>query len=220
MAIPGARSYKQGQVSRDEALAAIAKLRVEYKVKHVTAALDELDDYDADLWIVDGDLHVTGDLNLSTEGAYLLAVLGDLVVDGSYADYDDPESFLLVTGSMRARDIVTAGWLEVHGDLVVDRLVGDYNDCAAYLGGDVTCRLFYGEEHHFTIRGALTAGVVLGRPRLEIASAPTAIPMTDARLLEHLDAALVRMQGDQVDGIKDFGEVKRRVLAGEPLVSR
>ncbi|MEU2913380.1 hypothetical protein ACWCQ0_36445 [Streptomyces massasporeus] len=74
-----------------------------------------------------------------------------------------------MTGSMRARDVVTAGRLEVHGDLSTDRLIGDYNDCGAHISGDVHARLFYGEHHHFTIGGALSAHAVIGRPRLEIA---------------------------------------------------
>ncbi|MGW2045869.1 hypothetical protein ACWCPF_11880 [Streptomyces sp. NPDC001858] len=222
------RSLKQRQVSRSEVLAAVGRFRDGHKIKHVTAGLDEIEDYESDVRLVDGDLHVRGDLDLHQERAYLLVVLGDLVVDGGYADYDDPESYLLVTGDMKARDVVTAGWLEVHGDLRADRLIGDYNDCAAYIGGDVRTGLFYGEEHHFTVGGTLTAAAVIGRPRLEIAQRPAGLEMDDPRLLEHLDRDLLRVYDDEdadgrtvtcVDGIRDFREVKRRVKAGRPLRS-
>ncbi len=224
--IPGARSYKGGQVPRDEVLAAIARTTVDYKQKALRAGLDEIEDYDGDIFVVAGDLHIAGDLDLHKEGVYLLVVLGDLVVDGYYADLDDPESWLLVTGSMRARDIVTAGWLEVHGAVTTNRLIGDYNDCAAHLRGDVSAQLFYGEEHHFTIGGELRVPVVLGRPRLDIQATPDAIPLTDARVLEHIDRALLRTYDDEdddgnpivgLDGIADFRELKKRVRAGLPL---
>ena len=113
--IANVRSYKKSQVSQAEVITAINRFRVDYKIKHVTEVLEEIENYTGDIWLADGDLHVPGDLDLTRERAYLLIVLGDLVVDGAYGDSDDPESFLLVTGSMRARDVVTAGWLEVHG---------------------------------------------------------------------------------------------------------
>lgn len=224
--IANARSYKKNQVSRAEVVTAIGRFRDVHKIKHVTAALDEIEDYTGDIWFVDDDLHIPGDLDLTHERAYLLVVLGDLVVDGTYGDDDDPESFLLVTGNMRARDVVTAGWLEVHGDLSTDRLIGDYNDCAAYIGGDVHAQLFYGEEHHFTIGGALSAHAVIGRPRLEIATPPAVIGLDDLRLLEHVDRDLLHMFDDHdndgnaityVDGFSDPDELKRRVYAGLPL---
>jgi hypothetical protein len=226
--IANAGSFKQRQVSRSEVLAAIGRFRDGHKIKHVTAGLEEIEDYETDVWLVDGDLHVHGDLDLMGEHAYLLVVLGDLVVDGSYGDYDDPESYVLVTGDMQARDVVTAGWLEVHGDLRTDRLIGDYNACSAYIGGDVRAGLFYGEEHHFTIGGAIAADVVIGEPRLEIAQQPVGIELDDPRLLEYFDSDLLCVYDDEdeegrtitgVDDVQDFHEVKRRVRAGLPLRS-
>jgi hypothetical protein len=224
--LPNARSFKAEEITREEILAAIALFKVDYKIRHTTAALDEIHDYVTDIFVVDGDLHVAGDLDLRKEGAYLLVVRGNLVVDGAYHDYDDPESFLLVTGDMQARDVITAGWLEVHGDLATGRLLGDYNDCAAVIGGNVCAALFYGEEHHFTIGGELSAGVVIGRPRLDITTEPSYIDLDDPRLLDHLDRALLRAYDDEdddgnpivgVDGLKDFRELKRRVSANLPL---
>jgi hypothetical protein len=220
------RSYKKNQVSHAEVITAIGRFHDDWKIKHVTAALDEIEDYTSDIWLVDHDLRIPGDLDLTQERAYLLVVLGDLVVDGMYGDSDHPESFLLVTGSMRARDVVTVGWLEVHGDLSTERLIGDYNDCSAYIGGDVRTGLFYGEEHHFTIGGALSANAVIGQPRLEIATPPAVIDIDDLRMLDHFDRDLLRVFDDHddngntltyVDGFDDFRELKRRVRAGLPF---
>ncbi|MEU4416496.1 hypothetical protein [Nocardia salmonicida] len=224
--IADARSFTAGQVSRAEILAAIDGFREEYKAEQIAEALDEIQDYNADILHVAGDLRIEGDLDLGTEGALLLIVDGNLRVDGAYTDQDDPETYLLVTGDMHARDVVTAGWLEVHGDLHVGRLIGDYNDCSAYIGGDVLADLFYGEEHFFTIEGELDAEVVIGRPRLMIDDEPDGIDLDDPRLLEHFDRALLRTVEDtaddgtpiiEVDGLENFREVKRLVMEGAPL---
>jgi hypothetical protein len=78
-------------------------------------------------------------------------------------------------------------------------LIGDYNACAAYIGGDVDTGLFYGEEHYFTIKGAMRAGAVLSgtrvHPRLDIAVMPEVITMADPRLLDHIDRELLRACG-------------------------
>jgi len=212
--IPGARSVQQGALD----------LPLTF---HAPVKLDQIADYTTEVFVVDGDLDLPGDLDLFAEGAYLLVVLGNLSVGGVYRDYDDPESFLFVTGDMRARDVITAGWLEVRGSLTTGRLIGDYNDCGARIDGDVRAELFYGEEHHFNIGGELRADIIVGRPRLTIAAQPTAvIPLDDNRLLRHFDRPLLRLFEDtdrhgkaivEVDGFRDFKELKRRVAAGLPL---
>ncbi|GAA4698808.1 hypothetical protein [Phytohabitans rumicis] len=216
---------RQGQVTEAEVRAAVGMFREAYKAKQVIAALAEFEHYVTDVLLVDGDLHVPGDLDLSDERAYLLVVRGDLTVGGYYGDSDDPESFLLVTGDMRARDVVTGGWLEVHGDLHTGRLIGDYNDCSALIGGDVHAELFYGEEHWFTVEGRVNANVVVGSPRMS-GKAPAGLELDDVRLLEYFDRELLCVDDDtdddgsplvEVDGFQDFGALKRRVWAGQPL---
>lgn len=58
---------------------------------------------------VDGDLHVRGDLSTFARRLVGLVVHGDLIVDGTFADNDDPRTFTLVEGELRARSIVTSG---------------------------------------------------------------------------------------------------------------
>lgn len=204
---------------------AVGRFREAYKAKQVIAALAELAGSTTDVLFADGDLSVPGDLDLSDEQAYLLVVHGDLTVGGCYCDSDDPESFLLVTGDMRARDVVTAGWLEVHGDLHTGRLIGDYNDCSALIGGNVHAELFYGEEHWFTVGGGVDASAVVGQPRMS-GDCPPGLELDDVRLLEHFDRELLAVFEDtdedgtpvvEVDGFRDFGALKRRVRAGQPL---
>ncbi|MEV0354545.1 hypothetical protein AB0H71_00615 [Nocardia sp. NPDC050697] len=224
--IANARRWKHGDLPRERLLELLAPVRDERKRARLVEAVDEIDDYEGDFVVVEGDLHVRGDLDPAAAGAFLLVVTGDLTVDGVYTDSDDPETFLLVGGDLRARDVVTAGWLEVGGDLRANRVVGDYNDCAADIGGSVHCALFYGEQHHFTMGGELAADVVIGRPRLAIGSAPAYLELDDPRLLEHLDRSVLRLLDDEaedgnplvlVDGIGDFRALKRRVRAGLPI---
>lgn len=223
--IDGVRSLRRGQVTETEVREAVRLFREPHKAKQVIAALAEFESFVTDVLLADGDLLIPGDLDLADEGAYLLVVRGDLTVGGCYGDSDDPESFLLVTGDMRARDVVTAGWLEVHGDLHTGRLIGDYNDCSAWIDGDVHVELFYGEEHWFTVGGRVDAKVVIGSPRTS-ADHPAGLELDDVRLLEHFDRDLLLVYDDtdddgtplvEVDGFRDFGALKRRVRAGQPL---
>jgi hypothetical protein len=223
--IDGVRSLRRGQVTETQVREAVGMFREAYKAKQVIAALAGFADSVTDVLFADGDLHVPGDLDLTDERAYLLVVHGDLTVGGCYCDSDDPESFLLVTGDMRARDVVTAGWLEVHGDLHTGRLIGDYNDCSALIGGNVHAELFYGEEHWFTVGGRVDASAVVGRPRMS-GDHPAGLDLDDVRLLEYFDRDLLAVHEDtdqdgrpfvEVDGFRDFGALKRRVRAGQPL---
>ncbi|GAA3228278.1 hypothetical protein [Actinocorallia longicatena] len=225
--IDGVRSLQRGQVTETELREAAELFREAHKTERMIGALDEIADYVTDVLFADGGLDVPGDLDLTGEGVHLLVVRGDLTVGGCYGDGDDPESFLLVTGDMRAKDVVTAGWLEVHGDLRTGRLIGDYNDCSALVGGDVHATLFYGEEHWFDIGGRVHADVVVGRPRMP-SGAPRGIELDDVRLLEHFDRDLLRVHestGDdgatelEVDGFADFHALKRLVRAGKPTRS-
>lgn len=207
-------------MSEDEARALLARINHDYNARYTLEALAR-DPWSPDILVADGDLHVAGDLILLAERALVLAVSGSLLVDGLYRDYDSPESFLLVSGDMRARDVITTGWLEVRGSLEAGTLIGDFNDCAARIGGDVRVRVFYGEEHHFTIGGSLTADALLDLGHLDIAVTPPVMDLDDPGLLGYLDPELLEEGEDDdgnpvVDGV-DGEALKKRVAAGIPL---
>jgi len=190
----------------------------------IGALAGELEHADGDVFVHEGDLHVEGDFFVADEGVLLLVVQGDLIVEGAYNDSDDPRTIVIVTGSLRARDVVTAGFLEVHGDVQVQGAVlGDYNDCSAWIGGNLSCALFYAEEHFFTVGGALHATQALGDPRHRVRGAKSApgIALHDPQVLEVLDRELLRVvdHGDEleIDGIADYRAMKQRVLRGLPL---
>jgi hypothetical protein len=110
---------------------------------------------------VKGDLHVKGDLSTFDLKLTGLVVHGTLTVDGLFNDNDDPRSFTLVAGAMKARSIITSGQLEVAGAVKCENLVGDYNDYGAEFHGSVEARLFYPEHHAFTFSGKTPAKFAL-----------------------------------------------------------
>ncbi len=225
MTIANARSLRSGNVTSDEVRELVPLIRTKGVGGGIREMVDELDSYDGDIYIHDGDLTIAGDFDAGELGVLLLWVKGTLTVEGGYRDTDDPQTIVVVTGDLRARDVVTAGFLEVHGNMTVTgRVIGDYNDCQAWIGGDLTCSLFYPEEHYFNVGGWFRATTVLGNSKHRVSSphpVTDGIGMGDARILEFLDRELVNVHEDDgeldVDGLKDFGALKRRVIAGAPL---
>lgn len=218
MSIESARSFARGEVTREEVLALANRFREggpedsngPYKVRTITDMLDSINSYATDILVSNGDLHISGDLDLDVQ----LLVDGNLSVDGCYRDSDDPQTITLVTGDLTARDIITAGFLEVHGNLTCGRLLGDYNDCSAYISNDVTADLFYPENHSFTIGGGLHSGTTLS------ASDPKLLDILDRDLVEAFDDE--DQNGNPVTWIDHlhFDKIKQRVAAGLPLLTQ
>jgi hypothetical protein len=178
-----------------------------------------------DILVHDGHLHIDGDLLVDQLGACILIIDGDLDIDGVYADSDDPETITLVRGRLRARGVLTAGSLTVNGDLEASEVCfGSGNDCGAVITGDLRCRVFDPEGHHFAIGGDLIADIVLGDLHYRVSGKGRRPPTTapdDPRFLEIFDPALLRTThttaGPQVDGIKDRRAVFKRVRQARPL---
>ncbi len=229
------RSYRGGTLSLDD---------IRHLIPMVPArsfAIEELDEFvaqpdgfgAADVCLHEGDLHVDGDLDTAKPWMVLLVVRGNLTVTGAFlGDHHDAITRVIVTGDMRARDVVTAGLLSVHGDLSVERsLIGDDNHGRAIVGGDVSCELFYPEEHYFSVGGAFRARHLVGKVRNRLRFAGGAAPddtlgdgitLHDQALLELFDPDLLQIyeeeDGVSVDGFRDgvYG-LKRRIRTGRPL---
>lgn len=161
LALAKARSFRRGTLGPGE-LTAMAKL---VKRSDLREMAREMDAFDGDAMLVEGDLNVPGDFRAKDVGVIWLVVKGDLVVDGLYEDTcDDAPDHVFVAGSLRAADVVTAGALDVGGDLVASGVVvGDYNDGDARVRGDLRARLFAPYDHAFRIDGKIRAEAVLLR---------------------------------------------------------
>lgn len=132
--MPAAVQVRAAAIMRDKTIRSVFEARV----SHYST------------WAVhDGDLHIAGDFDATDVG--LLVVTGDLIVDGLFEDADDPETIVCVAGALRARNLITSGWLDVGEVDVADCVVGDYNDCSAHVQGRLRARFFYPEEHFFGV---------------------------------------------------------------------
>ncbi len=90
--------------------------------------------------LYEGDLHVAGDFGAESDGdwvPYNTIVDGDLTVDGDVDWWDwSGGNFLLVTGTLRARNVLLRGCptLVVRGDLLVDNgIQGHHGDDGGFL---------------------------------------------------------------------------------------
>ncbi len=220
------RGLKRGTLGFEEAKALADRFELQPMAKVIRGMLGEIDDYDGDVLLHEGDLVAEGPLTVAELGALVLVVRGDLVVKGCYADSDDPQTITLVEGDLRATGIVTAGFLEVRGDVrCAGPFLGDYNDCNCLVHGSVHCDIFFPEEHFFEVRGDLVARVALGNVAHRVSgpgARPAVLAMDDPRLLEHFDHALLEVVEDDgeapsVDGFADYRAVRKRVKAGESI---
>jgi hypothetical protein len=118
----------------------------------------ELDDYGPAV-VYDGDCAIEGDFDTGDQELAVLIVRGDLIVSGTFRDRsDDGPTVTVVLGDLRAKNVITAGILEVTGDMVVhEAIVGDYNDGSALIHGSLRTDLLMPVDIAYEVRGELTA---------------------------------------------------------------
>ncbi|WP_342375926.1 polymer-forming cytoskeletal protein [Myxococcus stipitatus] len=206
--IPQAKRFSAGTLTAETALALVKKHARGKFAKSSTARaakrfIEERaagDRADSDL------LHAVGRLTLeeATLGRRprigLLIVEGDLVVKGRYEDSLDPESVVIVTGSLRARDVITRGFLEVHGDLVARQSILFLdNDACAEVFGDVHAPFVYTSQHAVKVHGGVKARLVTGDDKhIRSAEKHVFIEETDRRVREVLSPKLLKVFADEV----------------------
>lgn len=131
----------------------------------------------------------------------LLIVEGDLVVKGRYEDSLDPESVVIVTGSLRAGEIITEGFLEVHGNLVAERSILFLgNDACTEVFGDVRAPFVYTQYHAVNVHGGVKAQLVTGDAKQHIRAQQkhTFIEETDRRVRDLLSPKLLKRFAEEM----------------------
>lgn len=99
-----------------------------------------------EMLVVFGSALITGSMKW-TSGA--LIVLGDLTIQGIYADIAFTDSQLLVGGSMRVRGMETFGEALISNDLDAPEIVyGVANDHSLRVGGSLQTRCLLVQYHH------------------------------------------------------------------------
>ena len=213
------RSWLKGEVTLDE----IRKLTKLWKQAAPLFDDEMMDGSTYDVQVVDGDLHVKGDLRTFEHELCGLVVTGDLTVDGLYAETDDPACGVFVLGDMKAARVVTNGTLGVKGSLMAtEACVGFYNDHSASIGKDLVTPLFAPENHHFDIHGKLRATHVVGYgaeyrvPKTMKAAATQLIPkkLSDVLVLE------VLIGSDDEEAELDNTKLRDRVRDGKPVLAK
>lgn len=212
------RSWLEDEVGIDE----IRTLTAEFRESRGLFRDDVIDGSIYDIVVVDGDLHVDGDLRVVARQWMGLVVRGALTVDGLFVDSDHPATGVFVLGDMRAGSVVTSGVLGVRGSLTVTGpLLGFYNDYGATIGGDLVTPLLHPENHHFTIGGRLEAKAVVGRNAEHRVSGKVTKDDVKARFPKDLLAILVEdvVRGELVEEQElDDAKLKKRVLEGLPVL--
>lgn len=182
---------------------------------------DMVDGAEYDIVVVDGDLHVDGDLRTFDHGLMGLVVRGSLTVEGLYEDTDDPACGVFVLGDMKAQRVITTGSLGVAGSLTVtEALIGFYNDYGAMIGKDVMTPLFHPENHYFDIRGNLEAKAVVGRGaqfRVPAALKARVEGLVPKNLRELLVDEVLRGEADDEIELDD-SKLRARVAKGLPVL--
>ena len=126
--------------------------------------LEELADLESDVLLHQGNLNVDGDLAMfRPPGVALFIVDGDLTVAGTFESAMDPSSVVVVTGSLRARNVVNGGFLEVHGNVIAQNaaLFLDNDPCSEIMA-DVTAPFLYTQYHSAKIHGSIKARLYTG----------------------------------------------------------
>lgn len=204
MDIPGALSIFRETLDL-KALKAVAEetIRRNSIRKYLFRYMEQMEKYpdsgDADVLLHEGDLTIDGDFfTWIRPFTGWLIVRGNLEIKGSIGDSLDPESSIIVTGDLRADNMVTRGWLEVHGDLRVrQNLIFLDNDCSTEIFGDVSAELVYTKYHYVKIHGSLTGAVISGDAnRYKASNEYKFIAEDDVEILELLDRRIFVIEGD------------------------
>ncbi|TWP53878.1 hypothetical protein FKR81_03740 [Lentzea tibetensis] len=177
--------------------------------------------------LYEGGLHVTGDFSAETDGdwvPYNVIVDGDLTVDGDLSWWDDHMgNFVLVTGNVRARNVLLCGnpTVVVRGDLLVDNGVfGCRGEDGGFLDvGGVTRAKTIVNIRYFkmTFSGGRPDATLVADPSFTSCSADfTAscpVDFADDELSEVLLPAML-----DPDGYVDEGQIEWALVEGRPIL--
>lgn len=171
--------------------------------RELAAMLASPEDYSGGVAFVRGSRGVRGDLDASRYAA--LVVFGDLEVKGVLTQLAE-EPVVIVTGDLRARDLIVTGGFFVGGDLDVRGTAyfeGNHGD--AHVGGDVRAKSVVLDALALRVGGAITAPVLAREPEL---LHPRGLRKAAVRPWPVADGA---------DAFPHFREVELRMLLGLPI---
>ena len=140
-------------------------------------------------------------------------VEGDLEVTGTIVNRNsDSGPFLLVTGNLRAKNLVTGGAeIVVLGDLIVDGVIfGFYNHGSITVFGATRAQAIITEYHAIDLRGRVEGITISGRGKI-----------TDDDHFHSYAPVLVAevlTEGNPSGGYPDWERTTEAILAGRPVL--
>lgn len=149
------KSVLKGEITPEQIETLIASYQ-SINLGIVRAHLEGITNFEEDTVVCEGDLEIDGDFDLFKNKICNLIVTGNLTVNGTLENFDDPATMVLVGKNLKAKNLITAGTLFVCGNLEIEHaLIGDYNDYSAEILGNANAAFFYPEEHYFEISGEI-----------------------------------------------------------------
>jgi hypothetical protein len=166
--------------------------------------------------VLRGSSRVPGDLSLDLDdedGCDGTIIDGDLRVRGTVVNRESERgSFLLVTGDLRARNLIAGGAeIVVLGDLIVDEVIFGYESYGSVtVHGATRAKAIITAYHAFDLRGRIEGITVSGRGRI-----------TDDDHFRSYAPALVDdvlAAGGPPGGHPDWHRTTEAILAGRPVL--
>lgn len=156
---------------------------------------------DRDILYHEGNMKLDRGLSTATKKPWtsILIVDGDLTVKGLLEDSLDPESVIIVTGSIQATDIITKGFIEVHGDMIAERsvLFRD-NDGCTEIFGDLIAPFVCTKYHSVNVHGVVKAKLCTGDAQHIRAKKVSFIEETDRRVKALLSPKLLKLLAEEM----------------------
>lgn len=112
-----------------------------------------------------GDINMEGNMDLldlfSLQGVAGIIVEGDLTINGSLVDFSNRSlaSFLLVTGNLRANNILAGrSVINIQGNTVADNvIIGHSSNGSMYIKGNLQAKLLIVQNYFMHVRGQIDA---------------------------------------------------------------
>jgi hypothetical protein len=126
--------------------------------------LEDVSELASDVLVHSGDLKIQGDLvTFRSPGVALFIVDGNLNVTGTFENGMDPNCVMVVTGNLTANNIVNGGFLEVHGNVTAHNAAMFIdNDPCSEIMGSLVAPFVYTQYHSAKIHGSITSRLYTG----------------------------------------------------------
>lgn len=157
------KSSKKGEINQ-ELIDTFFSLSQDTQIKDILEeCLVDIEDSMLDTIYHKGDVKLSKTFDTYEHRLCNIIIDGDLYIEGTLSTYYHPRTLIFVTGNVFVDNVISGGYLIVNKDLIVKKaLIGDYNHGQVLVFGEAKAKLFYPEEHYFTLKGGIDLEYVFG----------------------------------------------------------